>query len=55
MDYRNDIINSRYIKKNSWGFYCTNNFEQAKKWAKRNREYATVNYYTYTKNKQLKL
>lgn len=38
-----------------WGFYCTNDFEQAKKWANRNREEAIVNYYSYTENKELKI
>ena len=50
-----EIRKSRYTKDFSWGFYCTNNFEQAKKWTKRNREYATVNYYTYRENKELKI
>ena len=34
-----EIRKSRYTKDFSWGFYCTNNIDQAKKWAKRNREY----------------
>ena len=49
------VRKSRYTKDFSWGFYCTNNFEQAKKWAKRNREHATVNHYTYTENKKLNI
>ena len=49
------LKNSRYTKDFSWGFYCTNNFEQAKKWARRNREHATVNLYTYRENKNLKI
>ncbi|MBU3105122.1 DUF3990 domain-containing protein [Clostridium gasigenes] len=36
-----EIRKSRYTKDFSWGFYCTNNIDQAKKWAKRNREYPT--------------
>ncbi|OPJ64398.1 DUF3990 domain-containing protein [Clostridium oryzae] len=32
-----EIRKSRYTKDFSWGFYCTNNFEQAQKWARRNR------------------
>ena len=40
-----EIRKSRYTKDFSWGFYCTSNFEQAKKWANRNRNFRTVNYY----------
>lgn len=50
-----EIRKNRYTKDFSWGFYCTNNFEQAKKWAKRNRNQAIVNYYTYTENKNLNI
>lgn len=50
-----DIRKSRYTKDFSWGFYCTNDFEQAKKWANRNRDEAIVNYYSYTENKELKI
>ena len=50
-----EIGKSRYTKDFSWGFYCTNNFEQAKKWAQRNRKSPTVNYYTYVKNNDLNI
>lgn len=50
-----EVRKSRYTKDFSWGFYCTNNFEQAKKWAKRNREYPTINYYTYVENNNLNI
>lgn len=50
-----EIRKGRYTKDFSWGFYCTNNFEQAKKWAKRNRECPTINYYTYTQKDNLKI
>lgn len=50
-----EIRKSRYTKDFSWGFYCTNNFEQAKKWAKRNRNHAIVKYHTYTENKNLNI
>lgn len=50
-----EIRKSKYTKDFSWGFYCTNNFNQAKRWAKRNRECPTVNYYTYRENKNLKI
>ena len=50
-----EIRKSKYTKDFSWGFYCTNNYKQAEKWAKRNRKSPTVNYYTYTENKDLKI
>jgi hypothetical protein len=50
-----EVRKSKYTKDFSWGFYCTNNFEQAKKWAKRNRGHAMVNYYTYIENKNLNI
>lgn len=50
-----EIRKSKYTKDFSWGFYCTNNYEQAEKWAKRNRKLPTINYYTYIENKDLKI
>lgn len=50
-----EIRKSKYTKDFSWGFYCTNNYEQAEKWAKRNRKSPTINYYTYKENKDLKI
>ncbi|MPM64062.1 hypothetical protein SDC9_110948 [bioreactor metagenome] len=50
-----EIRKSKYTKDFSWGFYCTNNFGQAKRWARRNREQGTVNFYTYAENKELKI
>ena len=50
-----EIRKSKYTKDFSWGFYCTNNYEQAEKWAKRNRKSPTINYYTYIENKDLKI
>ena len=50
-----EIRKSKYTKDFSWGFYCTNNFEQAKKWSKKNRECPTINYYTYVENNDLKI
>lgn len=45
----------RYAKDFSWGFYCTSDFEQAKKWARRNRITPTVNSYKYVKDEGLKI
>ena len=50
-----EIRKSRYTKDFSWGFYCTNNFEQAKKWAKRNRDFPTINYYEFEEKENLKI
>lgn len=50
-----EIRKSKYTKDFSWGFYCTNNIEQAKKWARRNRQSPIINYYTYVENKALKI
>lgn len=43
-----EIRKGKYTKDFSWGFYCTNNLEQAKRWARRFRENGTINYYKYT-------
>lgn len=42
-----EICKTRYTKDFSWGFYCTNNFEQAKRWANRGEGNSIVNYYSY--------
>ena len=49
------IRKSKYTKDFSWGFYCINDFEQAKRWAKRNREFPTINYYSFKENSNLKI
>lgn len=48
------IRKSKYTKDFSWGFYCTNNVEQAKKWANR-RETPIVNAYEYTPTPDLRI
>ena len=50
-----EIRKSRYTKDFSWGFYCTSNFEQAKKWANRNRNFPTVTYYKFEEKENLKI
>ena len=42
-----EIRMGKYTKDFSWGFYCTNNLEQARKWARRNRKSPTVNIYKF--------
>ena len=45
----------KYTKDFSWGFYCTNNKEQAKKWALKHEENPTINIYVYRENPELKI
>ena len=42
-----EIIKTKYF---SWGFYCTNSYEQAYKWADRKSKKGIVNVYSYTPN-----
>lgn len=51
---------TQYTKDFGYGFYCTKNFTQAKRWAKRHDdtekgEIPTVNLYLYTPSKKLKI
>lgn len=50
-----EVRKTKYTKDFSWGFYCTNNYEQACRWAKRNKEKALVNHYVYKENQNLKI
>lgn len=50
-----EIRKGKYTKDFSWGFYCTNNKEQAKKWALKHTENPTINIYKYTENTNLKI
>ena len=45
-----EIRKEKYAKDFSWGFYCTEDYEQAKRWAKRNRTSQIVNIYHYKDN-----
>lgn len=45
-----EIRKGKYGKDFSWGFYCTEDYEQAKRWAKRNRTSQIVNIYQYKEN-----
>lgn len=47
------IRKARYTKDFSWGFYCTNNLEQAVRWANRGAGEPIVNYYQYEPNNEL--
>lgn len=50
-----EVRKSKYSKDFSWGFYCLKDYEQAKRWARRNRKTPTINYYTYIENKDCKI
>lgn len=39
----------------SWGFYCTNNIEQAIRWANRGNGKPVINYYHYTPDETLSI
>ena len=48
-----EIRKSKYTKDFSWGFYCTNNWGQAVRWANRGEGEPVINYYEYTPNDEL--
>ena len=48
-----EVRKTRYTKDFSWGFYCTNNLEQAVRWANRGAGKPTINYYSYEPNDTL--
>ncbi|HWT73467.1 MAG TPA: DUF3990 domain-containing protein [Mobilitalea sp.] len=50
-----EIRKGKYGKDFSWGFYCTLSYEQAKRWAKRNRVNPTINIYEYNSENNLKI
>ena len=48
-----EVRKTRYTRDFAWGFYCTNNFEQAVRWANRGAGKPTINYYSYEPNDTL--
>lgn len=50
-----EIRKTKYTKDFSWGFYCTNSYEQAKRWAERRREEGVINFYSYHKDLSLNI
>lgn len=50
-----EVRKATYTKDFSWGFYCTNKIEQAKKWALKHKENPTINIYNYIENPKLKI
>ena len=50
-----EIRITRYTKDFSWGFYCTNSYQQAYRWADRRSADGIVNVYRYVENPDLKI
>lgn len=50
-----DIRKTKYTKDFSWGFYCTNSYEQAYKWADRKSSKGVVNIYEYIEDPKLNI
>ena len=50
-----EVRKTRYAKDFSWGFYCTNNYEQAARWSKKGRSRGTVNVFEYTESPMLNI
>ena len=48
-----EIRKTKYTKDFSWGFYCTNSYEQARKWAQRKFQAGIINVYNYAENNKL--
>lgn len=44
------IFFTKYTKDFSWGFYCTKNKEQARRWAFRKHKEGIINVYSYNEN-----
>lgn len=50
-----EIRKTKYTKDFSWGFYCTNNMQQAVRWANRGPGTPIINQYIYKENKDLNI
>lgn len=50
-----EVRRARYTKDFSWGFYCTNIFEQASRWATHIEHTGIVNQYRYEENPSLRI
>lgn len=48
-----EIRKAKYTKDFSWGFYCTNNYRQAVRWANRGEGTPVVNVYHYEPDENL--
>ena len=50
-----EVRKAKYTKDFSWGFYCTNNIQQAIRQANRGAGDPVINYYEYEPNDSLKI
>ena len=50
-----EIRKTRYTKDFSWGFYCTQSYEHAHRWAERRHTHGVVNVYIYHENPELRI
>lgn len=50
-----EVRKAKYTKDFSWGFYCTNNIQQAIRWANRGAGDPVINYYEHEPNDSLKI
>ena len=50
-----EVRKAKYTKDFSWGFYCTNNIQQAIRWANRGAGDPVINYYEFVPIDSLKL
>ncbi len=50
-----EIRKTKYTKDFSWGFYCTESYEQAYRWAERRHDEGIVNVYSYTAKDELNI
>lgn len=50
-----EVRKAKYTKDFSWGFYCTNNIQQAIRWANRGAGDPVINYYEYEPNDSFKI
>ena len=48
-----EVRKTKYTKDFSWGFYCTNNYKQAVRWANRGEGTPIINVYNYEENNSL--
>ncbi len=50
-----EIRKAKYTKDFSWGFYCTNNYKQAIRWANRGEGTPVINIYNYEPDNHLSI
>lgn len=48
-----EVRKTKYTKDFSWGFYCTNSYEQAVRWANRGKGVPVINTYNYVQDSTL--